>query len=132
MTIGCISLVFFLFMSSVLSYIIVTKNSPSPVFVTGDINGLGKSVIESLVNQGIPVRVLVPKAINANLEGVKLVTTFVGESTDEEAVQSCMTGCIAAVSMVKGATDGDGSSKLDYSGNSNVVEQVSICIDIIH
>ena len=133
MMLGHSFLIFVAFLiSSTLSYIVVSKNSPLPVFVTGDINGIGRSVVEALTNQGIPVKALVPKAIKANLEDLKLVSTFVGDSTDEEAVQSCMTGCIAAVSMVKGTTDGDGSSKLDYAGNSNVVEQVRSVVDILY
>jgi nucleoside-diphosphate-sugar epimerase len=133
MMIGHSILVFIVFLiSSSLSYIVVSKNSPLPVFITGDINGIGRSVVEALTNQGIPVKALVPKAIKANnLEGLKLVSTFVGDSTDEEAVQSCMSGCIAAISMVKGTTDGDGSSKLDYAGNSNVVEQVRISCRLV-
>jgi hypothetical protein len=89
-------------------------------------NGLGVEISRKLSSFNVPVRALVPpykNVLGKQLDSIPLVKTFVGDS-NEESVQSCLSDCIAAITMVSGKTDGDGTSKLDYAGNSNVVEQV--------
>ena len=58
------------------------------------------------------------------LEEMKGVTAVLGDAKDEAAVQSCMEGCVAAVTTLGGKTD-DGV-RIDYIGNSNVIEQAGI------
>lgn len=125
MMINSLFLISFLF-GIVSGYIIVSKNSKSPVFIAGDLSGTGRAIIKQITAQGIPVKALIKSGSTNPLEGIPLVTAIAGESNDEEAVQSCMNGCIAAVSLVSGKTDGDGTPKLDYAGNSNIVEQAGI------
>lgn len=112
------------------SSIVVPKSSKSAVFIAGDLSGIGSQITNALTNNGITVRALLTKDTSTNpFKGNPLVTTLNGDASDEEAVQNCMNGCIAAVTLVSGKTDDDGSAKLDYSGNSNIVEQV---IEIIN
>lgn len=48
----------------------------------------------------------------------------IGDAFDEAAVQQCMEGCVAAITTLGGKTE-DGAKRVDYFGNSNVIEQVS-------
>ena len=116
------------------SAIVVTKNSKQAVFITGDIGGSSLEIARKLSSYNVPVRALVPsnkEAMKKELDSISLVTVFAGDSTDEESVQSCLSDCIAAITMVNGKSDGDGTPKIDYAGNSNVVEQV-IRFEIIY
>jgi hypothetical protein len=117
--------IFFFYFTLACSYILVTKNSPLPVFIAGDLSGVGNEVIRKLTSFGIPVRALVSEEKKDLLDDMPLVYTAVGDTTSEDDVQSCMNGCVAAIALVSGKTDGDGSPKLDYAGNSNIVEQVN-------
>ena len=53
------------------------------------------------------------------------VKPYLGDAFDEAAVQSCMEGCVAAVTTLGGKPDASGK-RVDYFGNSNVIEQAGI------
>lgn len=114
------------------SAIVVTKNSKQAVFITGDIGGSSIEIARKLCSYNIPVRALVPSnnaIIRREMDSIPLVTVFTGDSTDEESVQSCLSDCVAAVTMVNGKSDGDGTPQVDYTGNSNVIEQVCVILN---
>ena len=101
--------------------------SKKPIFVAGGSKGVGLEVVKQLVFMGNPVHALVRSAESqAVLEGVSkdLITCTLGDALDEAAVQKCMNGCIAAVTTLGGKPDG--GMRVDYAGNSNVVEQAGI------
>ncbi len=102
--------------------------SKKPIFVAGGSSGVGLEVVKQLVGMGNPVHALVRSAESqAVLEGVSqdLITCTFGDALDEAAVQSCMNGCVAAVTTL-GGKPSDGGMRVDYTGNSNVVEQAGI------
>lgn len=96
-----------------------------PIFVAGGSSGVGLEIVKQLCAAGSPVKALVrrPEA-KTMLEEMKGVTAVLGDAKDEAAVQSCMEGCVAAVTTLGGKTD-DGV-RIDYIGNSNVIEQAGI------
>ena len=106
------------------SYIFLTKNSPKPVFIAGDQNGLGVILAKKLNSLGIPIRALISKQLKNSYEGMALVHTVLGDPSNEGDVQECLNGCIGAVSFISGKSEYEGKPTLDYIGNSNVVEQV--------
>lgn len=98
-----------------------------PVFIAGGSSGVGFEVVKKLSAMGVPTKVLVrwPDA-QAMLNTLPHVTAILGDALDEAAVQSTMSGCIAAITTLGGQPkDGDGK-RVDYLGNSNVVEQAGI------
>lgn len=98
----------------------------SPVFVAGGTNGVGLEVVKKLSSLGTPVRALVRRSDQKTmLESIPLVKAFIGDAADEAAVQSTMEGCIAAITTLGGKAEQDGK-RIDYIGNSNVVEQAGI------
>lgn len=104
--------------------------SKKPIFVAGGSKGVGLEVVKQLVGMGNPVHALVrsaeSQAILEGLEGSKgLIKCTLGDALDEAAVQSCMNGCIAAVTTL-GGKGPEGAARVDYAGNSNVVEQAGI------
>lgn len=98
----------------------------SPVFVAGATRGVGLEIVKQLSELGTPVHALVRPTSSSDtlmkLPGVKIT---LGDAMDEAAVQSCMEGCVAAITTLGGKGE-DGVSRIDYTGNSNVVEQVKI------
>lgn len=97
-----------------------------PVFVAGGSRGVGLEIVKKLSALGTPVHALVrrdeAKEELSKLPGVK---AMLGDAMDEAAVQSCMEGCIAAITTLGGKPE-DGKQRVDYLGNSNVVEQAGI------
>lgn len=75
--------------------------------------------------RGTPCRVLVRRE-NAldELNAMPHISAFLGDARDEGSVQSAMEGCVAAVTTLGGKLD-DGK-RIDYIGNSCVVEQAGI------
>ena len=96
-----------------------------PSVYSGGSSGVGLEIVKQLSAAGSPVKALVrrPEA-KTMLEEMKGVTAVLGDAKDEAAVQSCMEGCVAAVTTLGGKTD-DGV-RIDYIGNSNVIEQAGI------
>ena len=97
----------------------------NPVFVAGGGSGVGLEVVKQLSALGTPVRALVRKAeVKEMLDKIPGVLATIGDAFDEEAVQSTMNGCIAAITTL-GGKQSDGK-RSDYIGNSNVIEQAGI------
>jgi len=101
--------------------------SKQPIFVAGGSNGVGLEVIKQLTAMGNPVKALVrrPEALKMLNSLSPLVSCTLGDALDENAVQECMTGCIAAVTTLGGKPE-EGKQRVDYAGNSNVIEQAGI------
>ena len=97
-----------------------------PVFVAGGSSGVGLEIVKQLSALGTPVQALVrrPEAVTM-LNSFKGVTAMLGDAMDEAAVQKCMEGCVAAISTLGGKAGSDGK-RVDYAGNSNVIEQAGI------
>jgi len=97
----------------------------NPVFIAGGSSGIGLEVVKKLSAMGTPCRVLVRRAdAKEELDAMPGVEAFLGDAADEDAVQSTMNGCVAAVTTLGGKLD-DGRL-IDYVGNSCVVEQAGI------
>jgi nucleoside-diphosphate-sugar epimerase len=98
----------------------------SPVFVAGGSRGVGLEVVKKLSAMGTPVRALVRRSESvAELNQLPGVKAVMGDAMDEAAVQSCMEGCVAAVTTLGGKPE-EGKQRVDYVGNSNVIEQAGI------
>jgi nucleoside-diphosphate-sugar epimerase len=98
-----------------------------PVFVAGGSSGVGLEVVKLLSAMGTPVKVLVRReSAKPELEAMPGVTVHMGDALDEAAVQACMNGCIAAVTTLGGAPVEGQVERVDYAGNSNVIEQAGI------
>ena len=98
-----------------------------PIFVAGGSSGVGLELIKKLSAMGTPVKVLVRRPDAAEeLSRMPGVTVAMGDAMDEAAVQSCMEGCIAAVTTLGGQPQEDHEERVDYAGNSNVIEQAGI------
>ena len=96
----------------------------SPVFVAGGSRGTGLEVVKKLSTLGTPVRALVRSAEGkAAIDKLPGVTVFIGDASDAEIVQKCMENCVAAITTLGGKV---GNKRIDYIGNSNVVEQAGI------
>jgi hypothetical protein len=98
-----------------------------PVFIAGGSSGVGFEVVKKLSALGVPTKVLVrwPDA-QAMLNALDHVTAVLGDALDEAAVQNCMNGCVAAITTLGGQPSDDTGIRVDYVGNSNVVEQAGI------
>lgn len=104
-------------------------SSKKPIFVAGGSKGVGMEVVKQLTSMGNPVKCLVRRQESVDelkAIGGDLVTCQVGDAMDESDVQSCMEGCIAAVTTLGGKPEAEGGKRVDYFGNSNVVEQAGI------
>lgn len=72
-----------------------------PVFVAGGSSGIGYEVVKKLSALGTPVKVLVRRPDAKDyLEKLPGVTVEIGDALDENAVQKCMTGCVAAITTL--------------------------------
>lgn len=98
-----------------------------PVFVAGGSSGVGLEVVKKLSSMGVPVKVLVRREDALDmLNALPKVTAILGDALDEQAVQDCMNGCNAAVTTLGGQPSDGTGERVDYQGNSNVVEQAGI------
>ena len=98
-----------------------------PVFVAGGSSGVGLEVIRKLSALGTPVRALVRREESrVLLQKVPGVTVVLGDALDESAVQNCMAGCVAAITTLGGSPSDGQLARVDYEGNSNVIEQAGI------
>ena len=103
-------------------------NCGKPIFVAGGSRGVGLEVITQLVATGNKVHALVRRQESADmLKSLSpLITPTIGDAMDESAVQACMEGCVAAVTTLGGKPDDGSKARVDYVGNSNVIEQAGI------
>lgn len=98
-----------------------------PIFIAGGSSGVGLELIKRLSSRGTPVQVLVrrPDAADylSTLPGVKV---FMGDALEADKVQGAMKGCVAAVTTLGGEPVPGQTERVDYAGNSNVIEQAGI------
>jgi nucleoside-diphosphate-sugar epimerase len=98
----------------------------NPVFVAGGTRGVGLELVKQLSALGTPVHALCRTRESVEeLSKIHGVRPYLGDALDESAVQECMEGCVAAVTML-GGKPAEGQKRVDYMGNSNVIEQAGI------
>ena len=96
------------------------------VFVAGGSRGVGRCVIDKLLENGSEVVALVRspedcQALNA-LDGV---TAIQGDAFVIKDVENAMDGCDAAITTLGGAVN-DAGKRVDYEGNNHVIESAGI------
>ncbi|CBJ49045.1 epimerase/dehydrogenase [Ectocarpus siliculosus] len=97
------------------------------VFVAGGAKGVGRAVIDKLVDQGSEVVALVRREdAKDELEAIKGVSAVVCDALDLKGVEAVLDGCDAAITTLGGAPEGDESKRVDYAGNRNVIESAGI------
>jgi len=109
------------------------QQSYNKVFLAGASRGVGNCLLKTLVAEGIHVVALVrsPEVLET-LNAIEGVTAILGDAFDYKSVEGAMDGCDAAISTLGGSmSKGDGSgddapTKVDYTGNSNVIEAAGI------
>eukprot|EP00429_Kryptoperidinium_foliaceum_P007379 CAMPEP_0176020946 /NCGR_PEP_ID=MMETSP0120_2-20121206/10161_1 /TAXON_ID=160619 /ORGANISM="Kryptoperidinium foliaceum, Strain CCMP 1326" /LENGTH=269 /DNA_ID=CAMNT_0017354055 /DNA_START=13 /DNA_END=822 /DNA_ORIENTATION=- len=94
------------------------------VFVAGGTRGLGRFVIDKLLESGTEV-VALTRSDGAfeELNGIDGVTAVMGDAFDQKSVENAMDGCDAAITTLGGSTD---DRRIDYEGNNNVIESAGI------
>jgi len=97
------------------------------VFVAGGSRGVGRHIVDKLIAKGSEVVALVRKEdalqeLNA-LEGV---TAIKGDAFDYKTVEGAMDGCDAAITTLGQGNVPQGEKRVDYEGNSNVIEAAGI------
>jgi nucleoside-diphosphate-sugar epimerase len=96
------------------------------VFVAGASRGVGHAIVQRLSNDGIEVIALVrSKDASEELSKFNGVTAVMGDAFDYKTVENAMDGCDAAITTLGGAPEDDGK-RIDYDGNSNVIEAAGI------
>lgn len=96
------------------------------VFVAGGSRGVGRAIISKLVTSGSQVVALVRSDESVTeLNALEGVTAVQGDAFDYKSVENAMYGCQAAISTLGGSTQDDGN-RVDYNGNSNVIEAAGI------
>jgi nucleoside-diphosphate-sugar epimerase len=101
-------------------------NSYKKVFVAGGSRGVGHAIVQRLSNDGVEVVALVRgKDTSEELSKLDGVTPVIGNAFDYKTVENAMDGCDAAITTLGGAPEDDGK-RIDYDGNSNVIEAAGI------
>jgi uncharacterized protein YbjT (DUF2867 family) len=96
------------------------------VFVAGGSRGVGRCVVEQLLKEGSQVVAMVrDPTVAAELNAIDGVTAVIGDAFDQKTVENSMDGCDAAITTLGGST-GDSGVRVDYAGNSNVIESAGI------
>lgn len=96
------------------------------VFVAGGSKGVGRAVIDKLLAEGSQVVALLRSddAV-AELGALEGVTAIQGDAFEYKNVENAMDGCDAVITTLGGST-GDNDKRVDYEGNSNVIEAAGI------
>ena len=96
------------------------------VFVAGGSKGVGRSVIDKLLESGAEVVALIRSdEVVAELNQLEGVQAIKGDAFEYKNVENAIYGCDAAISTLGGST-GDNDKRVDYTGNSNVIEACGI------
>mmetsp|Transcript_13478 Transcript_13478/g.20512 ORF Transcript_13478/g.20512 Transcript_13478/m.20512 type:complete len:276 (-) Transcript_13478:164-991(-) len=96
------------------------------VFVAGGSKGVGRSIIDKLLADGSEVVALLRSDDQiAELGAIEGVTAIKGDAFEYKSIEGAMDGCDAAISTLGGQT-GDDGKRVDYEGNSNVIEAAGI------
>lgn len=98
------------------------------IFVAGGSRGVGRCVIDQLLENGYNqvVALVRDEAVCAELNQVDRLTAIVGDAYVIKDVENAMDGCDAAITTLGGSTTADGSRRIDYEGNNNVIESAGI------
>jgi nucleoside-diphosphate-sugar epimerase len=97
------------------------------VFVAGGSKGVGRAIVDKLVESGTAVVALVRSNQAAEeLNGLEGVTAVMGDAFEYKSVENAMDGCDAAISTLGGSAQVDANKRVDYDGNSNVIEAAGI------
>jgi nucleoside-diphosphate-sugar epimerase len=101
------------------------------VFVAGGSRGVGRCVIDKLLNDSDrQVVALVRDPADADaLNQIAGVTAIVGDARVIKDVENAMDGCDAAITTLGGssaASATEGQVRIDYEGNNNVIESAGI------
>jgi len=97
------------------------------VFVAGGSRGVGRHIVDKLLAKGSEVVALVRNddAVQ-ELSALKGVTAIKGDAFDYKTVEGAMDGCDAAVTTLGQGNVPQGEKRVDYEGNSNVIEAAGI------
>jgi len=102
-------------------------NAYSKIFVAGGSKGVGRSIIDKLVDEGVEIVALVRSEESFDeLSAIDQVSAVQGDAFDYKTVEGAMDGCDAAITTLGGSTDDSGEKRIDYVGNSNVIEAAGI------
>jgi nucleoside-diphosphate-sugar epimerase len=95
------------------------------VFVAGGSKGVGRAIVDKLVESGTGVVALVRSNEAAEeLNALEGVTAVMGDAFEYKSVENAMDGCDAAISTLGGSVED--AKRVDYDGNSNVIEAAGI------
>jgi len=111
--------------------IFLSMSSYRQVFVAGGSRGVGRVVIDKLIEQESKVVTLVRNTeVAKTLNTIDGVTAIVGDAFDQKSVENAMDGCDAAITTLGGSTSSskndDKKRFIDYEGNNNVIESAGI------
>jgi nucleoside-diphosphate-sugar epimerase len=96
------------------------------VFVAGGSKGVGRCVVDQLLQQGSEVVCMIrDPQVAQELNSLTGVTAVVGDAFDQKTVENIMDGCDAAITTLGGSMNAD-NVKVDYIGNGNVIESAGI------
>jgi nucleoside-diphosphate-sugar epimerase len=96
------------------------------VFVAGGSRGVGRCIIDQLLEQNREVVTLVRDENDCTtLNAIDGVTAILGNAFTIKDVENAMDGCDAAITTLGGSTT-DTGSRIDYEGNNNVIESAGI------
>lgn len=100
------------------------------VFVAGGTRGVGRLIIDKLLASDDTTQVVaLVRDANVAAEMNELndrLTAIVGDAFDQKSVENAMDGCDAAITTMGGSTSDDDTKRVDYDGNSNVIESAGI------
>jgi nucleoside-diphosphate-sugar epimerase len=96
------------------------------VFVAGGSRGVGRCIVDKLLENGCQVVTLVrDEADCAELNKVEGLTAVKGDAFVIKDVENAMDGCDAAITTLGGST-ADTGKRIDYEGNNHVIESAGI------
>lgn len=97
------------------------------VFVAGGSKGVGRSIIDKLLAEGSEVVALLRSDDQiAEIGAIDGVTAIKGDAFEYKSIEGAMDGCDAAISTLGGSQTADDGKRVDYEGNSNVIEAAGI------
>lgn len=104
------------------------KSKYSKVFVAGGTRGVGRFVVEKLSSSGTQVVALARSDESiAELSAIDGVAAVKGDAFDYKSVEGAMDGCDAAITLLgRGGNAEPDEKRVDYEGNSNVIEAAGI------
>uniref|UniRef100_A0A7S2HK64 NAD(P)-binding domain-containing protein n=1 Tax=Helicotheca tamesis TaxID=374047 RepID=A0A7S2HK64_9STRA len=97
------------------------------VFVAGGSKGVGRLIVDKLIEDGSEVVALVrsQEAVD-ELGAIDGVTPILGDAFEYKNVENAMDGCDAAITTLGQGSATEDGKRVDYEGNSNVIEAAGI------